>query len=209
MAATEEEEIKAIFSGPLIVPYRHPMHQGDVPSGTAWRLTRIWILFFEQLARAIVVLRRRAAQPVPPAAAGLRTGIRTLVLKDTAIGDDIADHVTAYLAGTGVRIVGVLRLAISSDLTVRVNKNGAPFIVATIPAATAVDDPVEETGFTDPAVADGDIFSWDVLASDGSADLAGVATFTLEWRELSIGTAAAAGAAGTTVSPLPVTVATV
>jgi hypothetical protein len=108
--------------------------------------------------------------------------VRTLVLKDLTAGSDIADHVTAYGAGTGRRITGVLRKAITADLTVRVLKNGAEFIVITVPAATAVDTPVEEMAFTaSAAVAKDDVFSWDITASDGSKDAAGVATFTLEW----------------------------
>ena len=110
------------------------------------------------------------------------TRVRTLVLKDLTAGDDIADHVTAYAAGSGSRIVGVLRKAIMSPLTVRVKKNGTAFITITIPAATAVDTPVQQTTFTGSAsVAKDAVFSWDIVASDGQKDPAGVATFTLEW----------------------------
>ena len=108
--------------------------------------------------------------------------VRTLLVKNTLVGDDIADRVTAYATGTAQRIVGVLRKAITADLTVRVNKNGSSFVVATIPAATPVSTPVPQTTFVGPAdVADGDVFSWDITASDGSKDEAGVASFTLEW----------------------------
>ncbi len=108
---------------------------------------------------------------------------RTLLLKDTAIGTDIADHVTVYADGVGRRIVGVLRLAITSDLTVRVKKNGTTLITLTIPDTTPIDTPVESTAFTDTpqAFADGEVLTWDVLASDGQVDAAGVAAFTLEW----------------------------
>jgi hypothetical protein len=114
---------------------------------------------------------------------GAGTGHRTLLLKDTTPGDNIADHVTAYRSGTARRIVGVLRKPITDDLTVRVNKNAAELITITIPSTQAIDDPVEETTFAAGAegIADGDVFSWDVVESDASRDKAGIAAFTLEW----------------------------
>lgn len=110
-------------------------------------------------------------------------GHRTLLLKDTTPGDNIADHVTAYMAGTARRIVGVLRKAITSDLVVRVNRNGNALVTITIPLATAIDTPVEVTTFVlaEKAIADGDVFSFDVVDADGLRDKAGVAAFTLEW----------------------------
>lgn len=114
------------------------------------------------------------------ASGGLR--IRTLVLKDLTAGDDIADHVTAYAAGNGRRITGVLRKAITADLTVRVKLNGEEYITITVPADTEVDTAVEQTEFAgSAAVARDDVFSWDITESDGQKDAAGIATFTLEW----------------------------
>src|SRR4030095_16918118 len=116
----------------------------------------------------------------PPAGATVKQ--RTLLLKDTAVGDDIADHVTVYADGTAVNFTGVLRRSITADLTVRVNLDGAAFATLTIPAATVTDTPVETTTFTpDTAMTDGQVLSWDVVASDASKDRAGVASFTLEW----------------------------
>ena len=112
------------------------------------------------------------------------TGVlhRTLLVKDATVGNDIADHVTAYAGGNATRLVGVLRKVITADLVVRVKKNGTEFVTITVPAATAVDEPVEQTTFADgSAVADGDVFSWDITSSDGQKDAAGVASFTLEW----------------------------
>lgn len=98
------------------------------------------------------------------------------------MSDDIADHTTVYVAGTASRLVGVLRVAITEDLVVRCNVNGDELITLTIPLATAVDTPVESTTFEgETALADGDVISWDVTASDDSMDGAGVASFTLEW----------------------------
>lgn len=108
---------------------------------------------------------------------------RTLLVKDAAIGNDIADHVTAYRSGTASRIVGVLRKAITDDLTVRVNKNGVELVTITIPATQDVDDPLEVTTFAtgEEGITDGDVFSWDVTESDEQRDKAGIAAFTLEW----------------------------
>ncbi len=107
---------------------------------------------------------------------------RTLLVKDTTVGNDIADRVTAYASGTASRIVGVLRKPITASLTVRVNKNGTAFVTITIPSATAISVPVTQTTFAgSAAVLDGDVFSWDITASDGSRDVAGIASFTLDW----------------------------
>src|SRR4030042_481331 len=43
--------------------------------------------------------------------------VRTLVLKDTAVRDDTADHVPIYTAGRAFRVIGVLRKVITADLT--------------------------------------------------------------------------------------------
>jgi hypothetical protein len=107
--------------------------------------------------------------------------VRTLLLKNTAVGDDIADHVPIYTAGSAVRLIGVLRKAITADLTLRVKLNGTALVTLTIPLSTAVDTPVMATTFTPPTLADLGILSWDVTASDGSSDINGVASFTLQW----------------------------
>jgi len=134
-------------------------------------LTRTWVIFFERLGMV---------QETAEGAAG--PFHRTLLLKDSTVGDDIADHTTVYVAGTAARLVGVLRVAIEADLTVRCNVNGEELITLTIPAATVVDTPVESTTFEgETALEDGDVISWDVTESDGAQVGAGVASFTLEW----------------------------
>src|SRR3954454_6189945 len=112
-------------------------------------LTRTWIIFFERLGQVETAGEPGAARPFH----------RTLLVKDTAVGADIADHVTAYASGTATRIVGVLRAAISADLTLHVQLNGTDLIVLTIPAATVVDTPVESTAFAFTEINDGDVFS--------------------------------------------------
>ena len=116
---------------------------------------------------------------------------RTLLLKDTTVGNDIADHVTCYgpipgVTHTALLVTGVLRKAISADLTVRINNvsPGGTIVVGewTIPAATPIDTPQLSTTFTNTALPDMSVFTWDVLASDGSQDAAGVASCTIEWQ---------------------------
>lgn len=122
---------------------------------------------------------------VPPAlAASSQLFWRTLLLKNTAVGDDVADHVDAQTDGTAVKFVGLLRKTITEDLKVRVKKQGVAFCTLTIPIATPVDTLVQTTAFTPTgAVTEGDVFSWDVTGSDGQIDAAGVATFTLYMRK--------------------------
>lgn len=116
---------------------------------------------------------------------------RTLLLKNTTVGNDIADHVTCYgpipgVTHTALLVTGVLRKAIVSDLTVRINNVSPDGTVVvgtyTLPAATPVDTPQLSTVFTNSSLPDMSVFTWDVLASDGSTDPAGVASCTIEWQ---------------------------
>lgn len=106
---------------------------------------------------------------------------RTLLIKDTATGDNIADNVTVQASGKGIRIAAVLRTEIVSDLVVRVNKDDTEVAVLTMPAALAVrtemEIPITEIQFTDK-----EILTWDILASDGSVEANGVASVTVEWQ---------------------------
>ncbi len=151
------------------VPVQTPMFEEDVDGSGELRkhLTRTWIIFFEKLWRG------------PAQKAG--GGHRTLLLKDTTVGNDIADHVPVYVAGTAIRLIGVLRKAITANLTVRVNLSGAALITLTIPLATAVDTPLLTTTFSQTEFADLGVLTWDVTASDGQKDAAGVASYTLQW----------------------------
>ena len=145
------------------------------PDG-AQRLTRTWIIFFERLTK----------MSIEDSGGALGVGgpfVRTLLLKDTTVKNDVADHVPIFVAGTAVRIVGVLRRLITVDLVVRVNLDGSPLITLTIPAATAIDTPVEKTAtFTPKAFGDLAVLSWDVLSSDGASDAAGICSVTVEWQ---------------------------
>ena len=158
-------------------PHPHPWPVQQIVVDERHLITPPWLLALQRVGRKI------DDQP-PGGEAGLGIRHRTLLLKDTTVGDDIADHVTAYADGTAQRFTGVLRKPISSDLTVRVNINGDELIVITIPAATAVDSPVESTAFnvtTGTDIEDNDVFTWDVVDSDGNQDKNGIASFTLEW----------------------------
>lgn len=146
-----------------------PLKAADVQDFT---LSRTWIIFFERLFKM-------------SGGTGVKGPFqRTLLLKDVAIGNDIADHVPVWgAAGTITKVTGVLRKAITSDLTLRIKVAGATLGTFTIPHATAVDTPIDFTTFTgSTAVALDQVFSWDVTASDGSTDAAGVASFTVSWE---------------------------
>jgi hypothetical protein len=152
----------------------HPWPVQHVVVDTRDLITVPWLLALQNLGKGV-----GAGEPGP---AGATIKQRTLLLKDTTAGDDIADHVTVYADGTAANFTGVLRKPITEDLTVRVNLDGAAFATLTIPAATAVDTPVATVTFTGGgAMTDGQVLSWDVVASDASRDRAGVAAFTLEW----------------------------
>ena len=110
---------------------------------------------------------------------------RTLLLKDTTVGNDIADHLTVQEDGTGLVIKAVLRKAVTSDLTVRVKKEGTSIGIVTIPAATLVDQVITLDISTVMFVKD-EVLSWDVITSDGSQDLAGVASVTVEWEGIGV-----------------------
>jgi hypothetical protein len=116
--------------------------------------------------------------PVPP----MQRFVRTLLIKDTTVGTDVADHVTIFASGTAMRLTGVLRKQIMADLVLQVNLNGAAFIAATIPQATAVDSVLTFNEFATVALADGSVLSAGISASDGTADVNGIASFTLEWE---------------------------
>lgn len=114
-----------------------------------------------------------------------------LLIKDSTVGDDIADHINILTPFTGdspsvsqvqrlVRMTALLRITISSIYVVRINNiTTADSWVFDIPAATAVDTVL--TSFITGDFHDGDILTADILASDGQTDAAGIATITLEW----------------------------
>lgn len=133
--------------------------------------------------------------PTPVAAVALPPSnyVVGLLLKDLTVGDDIADHVTIYHDGTALRLLGVLRKLMTADLTIRVNKRNATFtteelITATIPVSAVVDQVFEwslASGSppTLPPFLDKEVLSFDILESDGSKDVDGIASFTVEWEQ--------------------------
>jgi len=149
------------------VPIQTPMFD-DVGN-----LTRTWVIFFERLG----LLPSTSTGPF----------IRVLLLKDLTVGSSIAEHQYIFLpkgreTGAGRRIVGVLRQAISADLEVRFrNLTAGGDMTITIPAATPVNEPVEQD-ITDIKFADLDVIAPDILASDGTMDAHGICAITLEWE---------------------------
>lgn len=158
------------------------MFEGDGFAGLGATLNRTWIIFFERL------FRRQGEQAPGPFQ-------RTILLKDTTVGNDVADHVTVYgpeparASYSIVRITGVLRKTISSALTLRVNVVSANLTSAvvgtfTIPSTAAVNQVISFNlkTLTTKELPDKGVLTWDVTASDGSQDNAGVASFTVEWQ---------------------------
>lgn len=112
---------------------------------------------------------------------------RTLLLKDTTVGNDIADHVVVYGPGgpyTAQNVWGVLRKTITSDLTVRINATFGGTTTSlgtfTIPHTLAVNVAVVYT--LSATLQHLTALSWDVTASDGSSDPDGIASFTISWE---------------------------
>ena len=111
--------------------------------------------------------------------------MRTLLIKDTTVGNNIADVIAVQGSGIGQSVIGVLRKAIASALTVRINLNGSPLIICSIPAVQPIFTPQTFLSFTagssEQVINTGSALSADVTASDGSKDAAGIASFTLLW----------------------------
>ena len=83
-------------------------------------------------------------------------------------------------ASRAFQVNGVMRRTIAANLVVRVNRNRAPFIVCTFNSTVQPGTMLTWTAFsTNTALAAGDVFSFDVLASDGSSDPNGVASLSL------------------------------
>lgn len=161
------------------VPIRTPFFdaQGNID--------RTWVYFFERVAKG---------NGNPAAGGGGGNGgppWATLDLKDTTVGNGIADVVpvhstTAGVSSTAQRVLAVLKQAIASDLTLRINVtvSGVTSVVGTftVPHTTAVNTALTFTSFTTSALPDLSVLTWDVTASDGSAASPGVATFILIWE---------------------------
>ncbi len=105
------------------------------------------------------------------------------LIKISTVGNNIADKIPCQASGVGVRIIGMLRVVIASDLTVRVNHDGSELFTFTIPSATAVGVPVISSTFAnDPQpFVDTKYFEFDITASSGEIAAAGVASITCQW----------------------------
>lgn len=122
---------------------------------------------------------------------------RTLLIKDSTVGNDIADHVTIFTRETQLspvvyatasvqRIQGVLRKTISADLTVRFNAvgQGSPQTSSSWTMTIQASTPINKTLMVAISgnVNDGDVLYADVVASDGSKDADGIASFSFYWE---------------------------
>lgn len=119
-----------------------------------------------------------------PASSGLKW--RTLDLNDTTVGNNIAHPTVVHPGGTVMLVAGVLRKAITSALTIRINISTPTTSNAigsfTIPANQPLNTPAIFTTFTMSQLTDQTTLTWDVVASDGSSDADGVASMTLWWQ---------------------------
>ena len=116
---------------------------------------------------------------------------RIFLLADTTVGNDVTYHQYAIiignlpqqqLIGTGRRIVGLLKQAITMDLVVRFNNATKATVIGTITipktTSTSVAVVLDIAGVS---ISDLDVLTVDVLASDGSKNANGIASFTLEF----------------------------
>jgi hypothetical protein len=158
------------------VPIQTPMFDGPDFEKNAGFLNRTWIIFFERVF---------GGKSETNTTGSPFDRIRTLDLKDTTVGDDIADAVVIFSQGSVKRVTGVLRKPITADLVVRLNLwiDGVESEVGTftIPLSQGIHRPmafdVDPIEFLDLSA-----LTWDVVASDGSIDAGGIASFTVEWE---------------------------
>lgn len=166
---------------PATGPNRQQVPQQSVPviQGSPGLFTREWWLYFHEVYAGLGKLQDKATDGGTGTAGPY---IRTLLVKDTTVGNDIADRVPIFIASKAVRVIGVLRKAIASDLTVRIKLDGTTIATVTIPSATAVGVAVVSTTFVNSTLPDKSVLSWDITASDGSTDANGVASFTVQFN---------------------------
>ena len=170
-------------------PIRNPIFDGD---GTDFgrqvvaalgNINRTWVYYWQR-------------RPTGTGGGGGGAGgfqWRTLLLKDTTPGTNIADNQPVIGLPFGVNstcqeVVRLLRKAITADLTVRLTiyNGGTAHLVGsfTIPKATPVHTSIRFSGsqiayanFPDLAA-----LVWDVVASDSSKDNNGIGSFTVVWQ---------------------------
>ncbi len=166
---------------PATGPKRQQVPQQSVPviQGDPGIFTREWWLYFHEVYAGLGHLQDKAAES---STGGGGPYIRTLLVKDTTVGNDIADRVPIFIASKAVRVLGVLRKAISANLTVRIKLNGTAIATVTIPSATAVGVSVVSATFVNSTLPDKSVLSWDITASDGSKDVNGIASFTVQFN---------------------------
>ncbi len=85
-----------------------------------------------------------------------------------------------HYVGNGVRIIAVLKKAITADLEVHINVGANTWDVI-VPSTTSAGG-IVVVDISGSTINDLEIFSIDVIASDGSIDPNGIATFTVEWQ---------------------------
>ncbi len=127
----------------------------------------------------------------PSTTSGAGPFIRTFLVRDTKVGDDVGDNITSFGATINQasvirRITGTLRVAITADLQVKFRvkyPNGDFHTIGTftVPSTTPIKKAVIFQTFTWDTLPDLGVIIPDIVASDGSKDNNGVAAFTIEW----------------------------
>jgi hypothetical protein len=113
---------------------------------------------------------------------------RDLTIYDSTVRDDAAPHTTVYHDGTAFRLLAVLRVEITADYTVRINKAGSELITVTVPSSTAVDEVLEwSLAQGSPPVLgpffDKEVLTTDILESDGQIVDDGILQLTVQWNK--------------------------
>jgi hypothetical protein len=129
---------------------------------------------------------------------------RTWNINDTKVANDVSPHVMIYLNPaqpvTVRRVYLTLRKAITADLIVALRYKPPTTSIATIgsftaPTSTAVNTPIIFTSFAKSDLVDGGVVWGDITASDGSKDVNGIATVTIEYIARGAGQTTAGGMA--------------
>lgn len=169
------------------VDYIDPVNSPDVPS-----FINTWEDMGPTGLGDPVVLSSDPPGTVPGEEISQQTFIRTLTFFDLVVSEDAAPHTLVYNAGTGYRLLAVLRKEITADLTIRLNK-GTQFaleelITVTIPSTAVINDTFDwPLAQGSPPILvpffDKEILTVEVLASDGSTDSNSIAQFTVQWTK--------------------------
>lgn len=108
--------------------------------------------------------------------------IRTLLIKDSTVGVNIADAPVIQNDGIPFRVSAVLKTQISAPLVININVNGLLLIQCTIPNTAKLLTAIDFTNFSITSLQQDQVLTADIISSDGLIVSSGIASFTLEWQ---------------------------